>query len=167
MFRKNPEACDEWSPDNVMACARRQLMILNNAYQTLKPGGILVYSTCTLNEIENENTVIDFLDEHPDMKIEPIPDIYPHTFKSRKLDGVLRILPSEYGEGHFVCRMRKDGEGRNTELKQMKSDRIDSMVTQSISNVKDAVAAVLSDENNSYSKNELKAAALNLKKLFS
>ena len=44
---------------------------------------------------------------------------------------------------------------------------IDSMVTQSISNVKDAVAAVLSDENNSYSKNELKAAALNLKKLFS
>ena len=147
MFRKNPEACDEWSPENVLACARRQLMILNNAYQTLKPGGILVYSTCTLNETENENTVIDFLNEHPDMKIDPIPDIYPHTFKSRLLDGVLRILPSESGEGHFVCRMRKDGEGRNKELKQMKSDRIDSTVTQFLKEQLDETYSYLYSRN--------------------
>ncbi len=59
MFRKDEVAVAEWSHDNVMRCAERQKSILNDVWQALKPGGFLLYSTCTYNVIENERVVLE------------------------------------------------------------------------------------------------------------
>jgi 16S rRNA C967 or C1407 C5-methylase (RsmB/RsmF family)/NOL1/NOP2/fmu family ribosome biogenesis protein len=57
MFRKNRQARDEWSASNVELCAARQRRIVAEAWETLRPGGILIYSTCTFNRRENEDNV--------------------------------------------------------------------------------------------------------------
>lgn len=54
MFRKIPEARDEWSENNVKICAVRQAEILREAWKTLRPGGLLIYSTCTFNRLETK-----------------------------------------------------------------------------------------------------------------
>ncbi len=59
MFRKDEVAVAEWSQDNVTRCAERQNSILNDVWPTLKPGGFLLYSTCTFNVIENERVVLE------------------------------------------------------------------------------------------------------------
>lgn len=72
MFRKNANAADEWSPDNVEFCAKRQMEILDNAARMLLPGGRLVYSTCTFSPKENEQNVYRFLTTHPDFHTEKV-----------------------------------------------------------------------------------------------
>ena len=72
MFKKEDEAIKDWSEEHVLACALRQRKILDSAYEALKGGGILVYSTCTYSKEENEETVEYFLDHHPDMELVPI-----------------------------------------------------------------------------------------------
>ncbi len=57
MFRKDFGARAEWSPENVLLCAARQRRIVSDAWATLRPGGILIYSTCTFNTVENEENV--------------------------------------------------------------------------------------------------------------
>ena len=57
MFRKDPVAITEWSPENVDLCVQRQRRILRDIWPALKPGGILIYSTCTYNTHENEENV--------------------------------------------------------------------------------------------------------------
>ena len=57
MFRKTPEARDEWSENNVKICAVRQAEILREAWKTLRPGGLLIYSTCTFNRDEDEGAL--------------------------------------------------------------------------------------------------------------
>lgn len=72
MFRKNETACDEWSPENVRLCAERQDMILDCAARMLRPGGRIVYSTCTFSPDENEGSVWRFVERHPEFTIIPI-----------------------------------------------------------------------------------------------
>lgn len=72
MFRKNEVACEEWSPENVELCAERQDEILDCAAQMLRPGGRLVYSTCTFAPAENEGSISRFLKRHPEFKLLPI-----------------------------------------------------------------------------------------------
>lgn len=57
MFRKSEEAVEQWSDQNVAMCAERQWEILENAFQTLRPGGVLIYSTCTFNRSEDEGVL--------------------------------------------------------------------------------------------------------------
>jgi 16S rRNA C967 or C1407 C5-methylase (RsmB/RsmF family)/NOL1/NOP2/fmu family ribosome biogenesis protein len=57
LFRKDPDAMTEWSTDNVQLCSQRQRRILSDVLPALKEGGILIYSTCTFNEQENENNL--------------------------------------------------------------------------------------------------------------
>ncbi len=95
MFRKDDTAIKEWSPEHVKMCADRQQMILHEAVKMLKPGGVLVYSTCTFAEAENEETIELFLTKHPEMELEQMMRLWPHKVK---------------GEGHFVARLhKKDG----------------------------------------------------------
>ena len=70
MFRKDDTAISEWSPENITLCARRQRMILNCADELLKPGGVMVYSTCTFAPEENEEIIVWFLATHPDYVLE-------------------------------------------------------------------------------------------------
>ena len=69
MFRKNEEACDEWSPANVQLCADRQDEILDCADRMLRPGGRLVYATCTFAPDENEGSIARFLERHSAYRI--------------------------------------------------------------------------------------------------
>lgn len=57
MFRKDPSAIAEWSEDNVKLCAARQRRILSDIWDSVNPGGLLVYSTCTFNRYENDGNV--------------------------------------------------------------------------------------------------------------
>lgn len=66
MFHKDETAILEWSPENISHCAERQRMILNHADEMLRPGGILVYSTCTFAPEEDEEMIAWFLLTHPD-----------------------------------------------------------------------------------------------------
>jgi len=72
MFRKNDAACEEWSPENVMLCAERQDGILDCAARMLRPGGRLVYSTCTFAPEEDEGSVCRFLERHGEFTIMPV-----------------------------------------------------------------------------------------------
>lgn len=73
MFRKNPEAAGTWSLEKVDTCARMQREILLHAAAMLRPGGYLVYSTCTFEAEENELAVAYLLQERPDMELVRIP----------------------------------------------------------------------------------------------
>ena len=94
MFRKLPEAIEQWSMENVAICAARQKEILDNAAVMLKPGGVIVYSTCTFSKEENENVIEYFLERHPDFTLEEMERFWPH-----KVDG----------EGHFVAKLVRRG----------------------------------------------------------
>lgn len=95
MFRKLPEAVNEWSPQNVEICAARQKEILDNAAVMLKPGGVIVYSTCTFSREENEDVIEYFLNEHPDFTVVKMERFWPHK---------------QDGEGHFVAKLVRRGE---------------------------------------------------------
>lgn len=74
MFRKDEEARAEWSADGVKMCATRQMSILREAWQTLKAGGLLLYSTCTFNRVENEGVVQSMIEEWGE-EIEPFREV--------------------------------------------------------------------------------------------
>lgn len=94
MFRKLPEAIEQWSMENVAICAARQKEILDNAAVMLKPGGVIVYSTCTFSKEENEDVIEYFLERHTDFTLEEMERFWPH-----KVDG----------EGHFVAKLVRRG----------------------------------------------------------
>ena len=94
MFRKLPEAIEQWSMENVAICAARQKEILDNAAVMLKPGGTIVCSTCTFSKEENEDVIEYFLEKHPDFTLEEMERFWPH-----KVDG----------EGHFVAKLVRRG----------------------------------------------------------
>ncbi len=110
LFRRNPEAIKQWSPQAVAACASRQLAILDSAVLAVREGGVLVYSTCTFSQEENEGVVKRFLKKHPDFQAEEI----PVNFGRPDLHGGLarRIYPMDGGEGHFVARFRRIGKNQ-------------------------------------------------------
>ena len=73
MFRKDEGAIWQWSPENVLKCASRQLEILENADRMLKPGGRMIYSTCTFAPEEDECVIASFLLSHPDYELKDVP----------------------------------------------------------------------------------------------
>ena len=106
MFRRHPESRDEWSPGLPAMCAERQARILDDASAMLKPGGTLVYSTCTFSRAENEETVMRFLSRHPEFEMMPF--ALPGCPLSPQ--GMLRIWPHrQRGEGHFAAAMIRTG----------------------------------------------------------
>ncbi len=107
MFRKEAAAITDWSQKTVEMCADRQLEILREAARMLRPGGRLVYSTCTFAPEENEGIVAKFLAEHPDFTPE---DVQAPWF-DRVDTGSFRLWPHKLlGEGHFAAVFRKSGE---------------------------------------------------------
>ncbi|MCE5188010.1 MAG: RsmB/NOP family class I SAM-dependent RNA methyltransferase [Eubacteriales bacterium] len=98
MFRKDETAIQEWSEGHVLACAARQGQILNSAACLLKPGGRLVYSTCTFSREENEDVLESFLSARSDFSLVESKRLYPHT---------------SVGEGQFMAVLNRAGELRS------------------------------------------------------
>lgn len=126
MFRKNEDACGEWSITNVEICAARQDEILDCAAEMLVPGGKLVYSTCTFAPAENEGSMARFLQRHPEFSIEKVtraegmesgvPAWGEDTRQSadgktrEDLKDTIRLWPHKLkGEGHYLAVLRKEG----------------------------------------------------------
>lgn len=106
MFRRHPETRDEWSPESPAGCAKRQVDILDAAAQLVRPGGRIVYSTCTMNPTENEDTVAAFIQRHPDFSLAAfdLPGASAPT-------GMMTCYPHRMrGEGHFVALLRRAGD---------------------------------------------------------
>ena len=106
MFRRHPETRQEWTPASPAGCAQRQSHILRHAAMMLRPGGMLAYSTCTFNPVENEAVIEGFLGDHPGFSLMPfsLPGL-------PACGGTLRLWPHRIrGEGHFVALLRKADE---------------------------------------------------------
>ena len=101
MFRRDAGAIADWSTEHVRACAARQRGILDAADRALRPGGALVYSTCTFSREENEETVAAFLDAHPSYRQLFACRLYPHRFP---------------GEGQFLAKLVK-GDDAETDAR--------------------------------------------------
>ena len=113
MFRKEEAALLSWSEENVRSCAMRQTEILRSAAKMLRPGGVMVYSTCTLNREENEGVILRFLEEEPTFStLEPEPEVRSAVDRGFGLSEAMRLFPHKFpGEGHFACLLKKNGEG--------------------------------------------------------
>jgi len=104
MFRKEEAAVTDWSQETVEMCARRQAEILHNAAQMVRPGGRLVYSTCTFAPEEDELAVAAFLESHPDFE----PEVIETPWFVPVPNGGHRLWPHKLlGEGHFAAVLKK------------------------------------------------------------
>ena len=118
MFRKEEAAVTDWSQETVEMCAARQQEILATAAKLLRPGGRLVYSTCTFAPAEDEGAISEFLRLHPDFEIERVeaPALSPGSTAlvenpAEKIEHTFRLWPHrQYGEGHYAAVLRKAGE---------------------------------------------------------
>lgn len=127
MFRKNEDACEEWSPLNVKLCKERQDEILDLAAGMLKPGGRIVYSTCTFAPAENEGSIYRFLKHHNDfdtvevMKYDGMTagrlewyqeeQITDFDIYHEKISKTIRLWPHKLkGEGHYLAVLKKAGD---------------------------------------------------------
>lgn len=125
MFRKDKNARDEWSISQVQMCAERQRKILMDVWEALKPGGLLVYSTCTYNEQENEENV-EWMAECLGAEVLPID--YDRSWGLTEGQPGYHFYPHKTrGEGFYICALRKYEESfapfrARTPKKQVKGD---------------------------------------------
>ena len=113
MFRKEEAAITDWSQETVQMCATRQREILHSGAQLVRPGGRLVYSTCTFAPEENEQTVAAFLDSHPDF----YPEAVSAPWFAAGENGSFRLWPHLLqGEGHFAAVLRRRGDAEVPEV---------------------------------------------------
>lgn len=114
MFRKDDFAVQQWSVGNIKQCADRQREILQDIWEALRPGGLLVYSTCTFNREEDEDCVawiaVELGAEVLPIKVQPQWGITGNL--TEREDPVYRFIPGyTNGEGFFMSLLRKDGDG--------------------------------------------------------
>lgn len=134
MFKKESQALVDWSPQHVKSCAIRQRQILDSAYLALKENGILVYSTCTYSREENEETIVEFIQKHPDMELVKI-DV-PWGRAGLKVDTLIdtttcrRIFPMDHGEGHFIAKLIKKGAASSKKLQVLHTKKVPEAVYQ-------------------------------------
>ena len=107
MFRKEEAAVTDWSEETVAMCARRQAEILDAGAALVRPGGRLVYSTCTFAPAENEEAIAAFLQRHPKFA----PEEVSAPWFTPAGPGQFRLWPHKLlGEGHFAAVLRRAGE---------------------------------------------------------
>ncbi|MCI5596869.1 MAG: RsmB/NOP family class I SAM-dependent RNA methyltransferase [Lachnospiraceae bacterium] len=116
MFRKDPMMIKEWSPDKVEKYGALQKEIVSEAVKMLKPGGMMIYSTCTFAPEENEQTIEYLLERNEDLSLVELPMFdgfdhgHPEWSKTGREDLVhcRRLWPHRMeGEGHFVALLQK------------------------------------------------------------
>jgi len=123
MLRKYEVAAEEWSEENIRLCATRGHEILQNAAACVKPGGRLLYSTCTFAPEENELQIDRFLCEHPDFSLLPVtPEIINITANGVSFEGLSHDMPPcrrfyphlSPGEGQFVALLQRSADAPAT-----------------------------------------------------
>jgi 16S rRNA C967 or C1407 C5-methylase (RsmB/RsmF family)/NOL1/NOP2/fmu family ribosome biogenesis protein len=124
MFRKDLNARDEWSVDNVNLCAIRQVEILDEIASSIAPGGYLIYSTCTFNREENEAIAAQFSEKHDAEILRfDFPQFWGITASPCLSGEVYRFLPYKTrGEGFAITVFRMPDEGNRMHLKNRKND---------------------------------------------
>ncbi len=142
MFRKSDEACEQWSEANVAMCAERQWEILENAFRALKPGGVLMYSTCTFNRTEDEDVVRRACEEFGDELLAvddiPIGDDWGVVTGREGVFQTFRFFPHRLtGEGMFMAVARKAGLGtsrrRMPKARRKVMEAVDKRTAQELS----------------------------------
>jgi 16S rRNA C967 or C1407 C5-methylase (RsmB/RsmF family)/NOL1/NOP2/fmu family ribosome biogenesis protein len=122
LFRKDRDAMDQWSTENVMQCASRQKRILNNIWPSLKENGILIYSTCTYNAFENEDNLNAFASAN-DLDFVALAVDASWNVESVKKGKAIgyRFFPHRvHGEGFFISVMRKKNSTPRFEKQKFK-----------------------------------------------
>lgn len=109
VVRKDPDALKNWTPESTASIADTQRELITSAFHALRPGGTLIYSTCTLNREENQQICQWLLNSWPDaVEIAPLNDLFPEAEKAITPEGFLHVFPQLYDcEGFFVARLRK------------------------------------------------------------
>lgn len=109
MFRKEPDMVKSWDEDMLTFCQTEQAKILESCASLLKTGGMLLYSTCTFSVEENEKSISDFLEKHPEFSIVEIPKEFGFAAGVAPLEACARLYPHRLnGEGHFLALLRKN-----------------------------------------------------------
>lgn len=128
MFRKDNEAVEQWSTSLVEQCAARQRIILNDIWTALKPGGLLIYSTCTYNTLENEE-MVDYIVNNLGASVIEVPilkewNIYPAIERNYPC---YRFFPALVrGEGLFMCVIRKNQDTITNEANRLKNKKVNT-----------------------------------------
>jgi 16S rRNA C967 or C1407 C5-methylase (RsmB/RsmF family) len=116
LLRKDPAALDHWSTDAVQTCSLRQQRILTDIQSTIKPGGYLIYATCTYNTIENEENMAWFTSKYGFKELAIIHSIDSIT---RAAMGYKFFPHKTVGEGFYLCLLQKqDGPTKEIPFKR-------------------------------------------------
>ncbi|KAA5947615.1 16S rRNA (cytosine(1407)-C(5))-methyltransferase RsmF [Enterobacter cloacae] len=109
VVRKDPDALKNWSVESNLDIAATQRELIDSAFHALRPGGTLVYSTCTLNRDENEEVCLWLQAQYPDaVEFLPLNDLFASAEDAITPEGFLHVFPQIYDcEGFFVARLRK------------------------------------------------------------
>jgi len=122
MFRKDAGAVDAWESHGIKRCSEIQHSIVDHIMETLKPGGELMYSTCTFNKVENELLIDYILEKNSDMTCIEIDPMFGFSNgfavnANEALRKTKRLFPHRHdGEGHFLGKLKRDGEASKLQL---------------------------------------------------
>ncbi|UQY42625.1 16S rRNA (cytosine(1407)-C(5))-methyltransferase RsmF [Mixta hanseatica] len=109
VIRKDADALRNWTLESTQAIAATQRDLIDSAFHALKPGGTLIYSTCTLNKLENQQVISWLCQRYSDaVAIDSLADLFPGAEKAATPEGFLHVFPQLFdSEGFFVARLRK------------------------------------------------------------
>ncbi|MYV05083.1 RsmF rRNA methyltransferase first C-terminal domain-containing protein [Furfurilactobacillus milii] len=134
MFRKDPDAVQYWTPDYPLECATRQREILTEAVKMVRPGGQLIYSTCTFAPEEDEQMMAWVLKSFPDFELVSLPKL-PGLEAARpqwannnsELSKAGRLFPHHMdGEGHFIAKLMRHSSETNVTHKPARLPKPDA-----------------------------------------
>lgn len=133
MFRKEPEVAATWDEERPEYFAKLQRDITKNAAAMLKPGGMMLYSTCTFAPVENEGTIGWLLEQCPELELQEIEKFEGFSDgnpdwgnRNPELKKCVRIFPHKMqGEGHFLALLKKRGESECGKVKKQAKPKLD------------------------------------------
>lgn len=105
---KKPDIKFKMTKESMEALIPLQREILHTVQNYVKPGGVLMFSTCTVNKGENENNVAWFLKEHPEFETEDLKEWIPEVFHKTVKEGTMQLLPGQFAtDGFFIAKLRR------------------------------------------------------------